>query len=170
MCAHAANHAAVTRICSELSQKSGAGIMQEILSLDNIFLALDSEPHEDAIVRCGNILVDSGYVSPNYVEGMLKRNRSFSTAIGNYIAIPHGEKEYKKDILKTGICALTYPDGLSWDGETVYLVIGIAAQGDEHLDILNNIVDKLDTGEDVVRLVQQNSKQAIYDLFIGSEQ
>jgi PTS system mannitol-specific IIA component/PTS system mannitol-specific IIC component len=32
-------------------------------------------------------------------------------------------------------------------------VIGIAARGDEHLDIMGNIVDNLETGEDVRKLV-----------------
>jgi mannitol/fructose-specific phosphotransferase system IIA component len=147
----------------------GALTMEEILSLENILLNQPSEAYEDAIIRCGNLLVKSGYVLPRYVEGMLKRNRSFTTAIGNYIAIPHGEKEYKQDILKTGLCALTYPKGIDWDGETVYLVIGIAAKGEEHLEILSNIVDKLDTGDDVIALVERNDKQAIYDLFTGGE-
>jgi mannitol/fructose-specific phosphotransferase system IIA component len=151
------------------TSKPGREHMTDILNRNNIRLNLPVEFHEDAIRRAGKLLVEGGYVQERYVDGMIARNRSFSTAIGNHIAIPHGEKEYKQDILKTGICVLTYPQGLDWDGETVYLVVGIAARGEEHLDILNNIVDKLDTGEDVKKLVQMGSKDAILDLFTGAE-
>jgi mannitol/fructose-specific phosphotransferase system IIA component len=142
--------------------------MGKILELDGIVLNQATEPHEDAIRRSGDMLVKAGYVKPRYVEGMIARDRGFSTAIGNFLAIPHGEKEYKEDILQTGIVAITYPEGLEWNGEKVHLVIGIAAKGDEHLAILENIVDKLETGEDVLALVGANDKQAIYDMFTGT--
>lgn len=95
---------------------------------------------------------------------MIARNRGFTTAIGNCIAIPHGEKEYKQDIIKTGLSVLTYPQGIDWEGEKVHLVIGIAAKGNEHLEILENIVDRLDDSDAVLALVNANDKQAIYDL------
>lgn len=138
--------------------------MTQIITTDEILTGLPTEPHEDAIRRCGALLVNAGCVRQRYVEGMLARNRSFTTAIGNYIAIPHGEKEYKDDILRTGLSVLTYPDGLDWDGQKVCLVIGIAARGDEHLAILENIVDRLESGDDVLTLVNAGDKKAILDL------
>lgn len=141
--------------------------MNKVIQMDNIFLNQATEPHEQAIQRCGEMLVKAGYAKPKYIEGMLARDRNFSTAIGNFIAIPHGEKEYKQEIIKTGLVVLTYPEGIRWNGEIVHLVIGIAAQGDEHLEILENIVDKLETGEDVLALVAANDAQAIYHLLTG---
>jgi mannitol/fructose-specific phosphotransferase system IIA component len=138
--------------------------MKEIITKENIVIGLPPEPHEDAIRRCGKMLVDAGYVNPRYVEGMIARDKGFSTAIGNYIAIPHGEKEYKSEILKTGLAVLTYPEGLTWGDQKVHLVIGIAAQGDEHLSILENIVDKLEEGDDVLALVNAGDKEAILSL------
>ncbi len=35
---------------------------------------------------------------------------------------------------------MTYPEGISWNGDTVKLVVGIASKGDEHLEILGRIV------------------------------
>ncbi len=141
-----------------------ANYMENIITLENIVLNAESEAHEDAIRRCGQLLVDGGYVNERYIEGMIARNRNFTTAIGNCIAIPHGEKEYKEEIIKTGLAVITYPNGLDWDGEKVHLVIGIAAKGNEHLEILENIVERLDDSEQVLALVNANDKQAIYDL------
>jgi mannitol/fructose-specific phosphotransferase system IIA component len=108
------------------------------------------------------MLVRSGYVTPAYIDGMLARDRDFSVAIGNSIAIPHGAKEYKKEILATGLVVLTYPDGVAWNGGTVKLVVGIAAQGDGHLDILERIVDAFEDEEAVDAVVAAGDAEKLY--------
>jgi mannitol/fructose-specific phosphotransferase system IIA component len=138
-----------------------------ILTKENIILNQSGEEREDVIRRCGRMLVDSGYAHEHYIEGMIKRDNSFSTGIGNFIAIPHGEEAYKKDIISTGIVVLTYPGGVDWHGNPVYLVVGIAAKGDEHLDIMGNIVDNLETGDDVIKLVKSAGVDEVYRMLSG---
>jgi mannitol/fructose-specific phosphotransferase system IIA component len=138
-----------------------------MLKKENIILNQPKAEREDVIRRCGRMLVDSGYASENYIEGMIKRDNSFSTGIGNFIAIPHGEEAYKKDIITTGIVVLSYPEGIDWHGTPVYLVIGIAAKGDEHLDIMGNIVDNLETGEDTINLVKNAGVDEVYRMLTG---
>jgi mannitol/fructose-specific phosphotransferase system IIA component len=140
-----------------------------VLDKSNVITGVPSEPHEDAIRRCGNMLVQSGYVKEQYIEGMLLRDRSFSTAIGNAIAIPHGEKKYKSEILATGLVALTYPDGIEWGGQTVKLVIGIAAKGDEHIDIMERIVEAFDEESKVDDMVANGSVDSLYSLLTAVE-
>jgi mannitol/fructose-specific phosphotransferase system IIA component len=139
-----------------------------MLRKENIILNQPKADREDVIRRCGRLLVDSGYANERYIEGMIKRDNSFSTGIGNFIALPHGEEAYKVDILSTGIVALTYPEGIDWHGNQVYLVIGIAAKGDEHLDIMGNVVDNLDTGDDVIKLVKTADVDAVYKMLCGA--
>lgn len=132
-----------------------------VLKKESIVMNLPSEGHEEAIRRSGKLLVEGGYVQENYINGMLERDRSLTTAIGNYLAIPHGEKEYKQDIIRTGIVVTAYPEGIDWNGNRVHLVIGIAANGDEHLKILENIADKLENEEDVLDIVQYSSEDEV---------
>ncbi|MDR1216789.1 MAG: PTS sugar transporter subunit IIA [Treponema sp.] len=141
--------------------------MENILKKENIILNQPKMEREAVIRRCGRMLVDSGYTNENYIEGMVKRDNSFSTGIGNFIAIPHGEEAYKKDIISTGIVILTYPEGIDWHGTPVYLVIGIAAKGDEHLDIMGNVVDHLETGDDTIKLVKNAGVDEIYQMLSG---
>ncbi len=141
----------------------------DILDKRNILTGLAPEPHEDVIRRCGRILADSGYVNERYIEGMLARDRSFSTAIGNLVAIPHGELAYKSEILRTGLVVLTYPEGLDWNGQTVKLVVGIAAKADEHLEILERIAEALEDERDVEELVRSADTNAIYNIFVAEE-
>lgn len=137
----------------------------EMLMRENILLNLPSEDHEAVIQRCGQMLVDSGYAGARYIEGMIARDRSFSTAIGNHIAIPHGENAYKPEIKATGLVVLTYPDGVEWNGDQVKLVIGMAALGDEHLEILGHIVEIASSGEDVDALVARADADEIHRAF-----
>lgn len=134
----------------------------KILEKENIVMNCSSVSHEDAIMRSGKLLTQAGYVRPKYIEGMLLRDKEFSTAIGNLIAIPHGTKEYKEEILHTGLVVCAYPDGILWNGETVKLVIGIAAKGDEHLEILEKIVDVFEDESAVEQIVMSGDAQAVY--------
>ena len=142
--------------------------MDSMLSVDGIVLNLPGEDREAVIKRCGAMLVEAGYAKERYIEGMLARDNAFSCAIGNGIAIPHGEVDYKPEILKTGFVVLTYPGGIEWHGQTIYLVIGIAARGEEHLDIIGNIVDYFDTEEDVKNFLTITDKEKIRAIFCGS--
>lgn len=122
----------------------------------------------DVIRAVGQILVDSGYVKPDYVDAMIEREKTFATNIGNGIALPHGVEEAKKEIKASGIAVMIFPEGTDWDGEDVKLVIGIAGTGDDHLAILSNIAIKMSTPEAVDQLVE-SSVDEIYDTLKGVE-
>lgn len=117
-----------------------------ILSKDQISLQAAASDRTDAIRKAGALLVDSGCVLPEYVEGMLKRETTMSTYLGNGVAIPHGVYENREHVLRTGISALQLPEGVEWDegGERVYLVIGIAATSDEHVGVLANLAEAVE--------------------------
>jgi len=117
-----------------------------ILSKERIQLNAVAVDRTDAIRKAGDLLVKSGCVLPEYVEGMLKREESMSTYLGSGVAIPHGVYENKDHVLKTGISALQLPQGVTWDegGEPVHLVIGIAASGDEHVGVLASLAEAIE--------------------------
>lgn len=80
---------------------------------------------------------------------------------GNGLAIPHGSYNYKGEILNTGLAVLVNKDGIIWNDEKVYLVIGIAGKGDEHLEILSKIATEFDTPEKVKEVVELSDKNKI---------
>ncbi|WP_343119298.1 PTS sugar transporter subunit IIA, partial [Clostridioides difficile] len=100
---------------------------------------LDSVSKEEAITLAGRKLVENGYVKEEYIPAMLEREKVMTTYMGMGVAIPHGVNEAKKEILSSGIVILQFPNGIDFDGEKAYLLIGIAGVGDEHLEILSNI-------------------------------
>lgn len=139
-----------------------------LLLKENILLNQKNPGSKEDVIRAlGEVLMDSGYINENYVEGMLKREESFSTNLGNGIAIPHGVLEVKKEIKNSGLAVMVFPEGVQWNDEVVKLVVAIAGAEEEHLDILSNIAMNLSTPEEVEKLVEANSVDYIYDVFMG---
>ena len=65
-----------------------------------------------------------------------------STYLGSGVAIPHGTFDEIALVHRTGISVLQVPDGVEWeDGERAYLVIGIAAVGDEQVEVLQRLAE-----------------------------
>lgn len=118
--------------------------MNKVLCKENIILGLESVSKEEAIIMAGKKLVENGYVNENYIDAMLEREKIMTTFMGMGVAIPHGVNEAKKEVKTSGIVILQFPQGVDFDGEKAYLIIGIAGVGNEHLEILSNIAVALD--------------------------
>lgn len=124
--------------------------MSDILTLDRIKLQATATDKLDAIRQAGALLVESGCVEPEYVDGMLAREATMSTFLGNGVAIPHGMYDNIEHIKQSGICVLQLPDGVLWDEEDeemAYLVVGIAANSDGHVGILMNLAEVIEEEE-----------------------
>ena len=141
-----------------------------ILSKDRISLQASAADKEDAIRKAGELLVSSGCVLPAYVDGMLTREQSMSTSLGNGVAIPHGVYENRDHILQTGISVLQLTDGVDWDeGDKVYMVIGIAASADEHVGVLSNLANVIDNEESLAELLKTSDPDVVVR-YLGEKQ
>lgn len=141
-----------------------------ILSKDRITLQANAADKAEAIRMAGELLVKSGCVLPPYIDGMLTREQSMSTSLGNGVAIPHGIYENRDHVLQTGISVLQLIDGVEWeDGDTVYLVIGIAAQGDEHVGVLANLAEVIDNEDNLNALLKTNDPDVIVQ-YLGTNE
>lgn len=107
---------------------------------------------EEAIRAAGELLVAEGCVEPPYVDAMLDREKVFTTYMGMGIAIPHGTSEAKAQVKKTGITLVQYPEGVDFGDEKANLVFGIAGIGDEHLDMIQKIVQALENPEELEKM------------------
>ena len=98
-----------------------------------------------AIRAAGELLVQSGYIEAGYIDSMLAREKQANTCLGQGIAIPHGQQKDRELIKKTGLSVVQIPEGVRWnENQVVHMVVGIAARGDEHLEILAALTDVLD--------------------------
>ena len=116
-----------------------------IVSLETVRVQGSVSDKQDAIRQAGELLVQGGCVAPGYVDGMLAREQTMSTYLGNGVAIPHGQHENLGQVYRTGISVLQIPAGIEWEpGENAYLVIGIAANADEHVGVLANLAEVIE--------------------------
>jgi phosphocarrier protein FPr len=139
-----------------------------IIEKDHIALQATAASKEEAIRKSGQLLVDSGCVEPAYVDGMLAREETMSTYLGNGVAIPHGEYDNREDIHRTGISVLQLPDGVEWGpDETAYLIIGIAASSDEHVGVLSKLAEVVEDEDYTQRLINTTDPSLILEALGG---
>ena len=114
-------------------------------------------------------------IEKNYEEALkyyllaLKNNEKKESSIKDIamLYVSMGEIEKAKEFIKkSGIVILQFPDGVDFDGEKAYLVIGIAGKGDEHLSILANIATIISEDEEKLKeLIKTNDVDFIYSTF-----
>ena len=73
---------------------------------------------------------------------MVDRENMVSTYMGMGVAIPHGTSNAKETVKKSGIVVMQYPEGVDF--------------GDEHLEILGNIVASLED-EELLETLKKNA-------------
>ncbi len=133
-----------------------------ILSIDRVRLNAKAADRTDAIRQAGELLVQSGCVSPAYIEGMLAREETMSTYLGSGVSIPHGLYENRADIYRTGISVVQFPAGVDWgDGDVAHLVIGIAASSDEHVGVLASLAEAIEDEETARLLIETSDPEDI---------
>ncbi|MEX9688580.1 PTS mannitol transporter subunit IICBA [Providencia rettgeri] len=137
------------------------------LSAKHIHLNLAAENKTQAIRFVGQKLVEGGYVEPEYIEAMLAREKLTPTYLGESIAVPHGTIEAKDRVLKTGIVICQYPKGVQFGeepDEIARLVIGIAAQNNEHIEVITRITSALDEDGVIERLCETQDVQEVLEI------
>jgi len=140
-----------------------------ILSRERIQLNATAVDRSDAIRKAGDLLVSSGCVLPQYIDGMLLRETTMSTYLGSGVAIPHGVYENKEHVLQTGISVLQLPQGVEWDpGEMAYLVIGIAASSDEHVGVLASLAEAVEDEAILNELISATEPEIILKHLSGT--
>ena len=128
------------------------------LGPDDILLDRHADNWQAALDSAANALAEAGLVAAEYRDGLHAREAQSSTYLGNAIAIPHGTPESRHHVKRTGVRVLQFPKGVQWhDGNTVHVLVTIAAQNDEHLDILRQLTHVLDRDGVATELARASS-------------
>ena len=119
----------------------------DLLSKESIMLNASPKTKAEAIDLLIDLQVKGGDIADKeaYKAGILAREESGSTAVGEGIAIPHAKSEAVKS---PSLAAITVPNGVDYeslDGEPSNLLFMIAApnDGDVHLEVLSRLMTML---------------------------
>ena len=142
-----------------MSQKS-------VLIKESILTNKEFLDNKEATIAAGNLLLENGYIEKEYIDSMLEKleTQSFATYIGNGVAIPHGMSDGSKYVTNTGISVIQVPEGVDWNEEKAYIVVGIAANSDDHMNVLASLADAIEDAEDAKKLWSETSVEKIYEL------
>ena len=138
--------------------------MSDILTLASVKVPGDAATKDDAIREAGQLLVDAGAVTPAYVDAMFEREKSVSTYMGNYLAIPHGTNEAKDSITRSALSLVRYDQPVDWNGNEVRFAVGVAGVEGGHLEILNKIAIVFSDMDEVEKLLAAESAAEVYEL------
>ena len=138
--------------------------MREIVTRDLIVASGTATTRDDAIREAGNLLVKADAVTPAYVDAMQERERSISTYMGNYLAIPHGTNAAKGAITHSAVSLVRYANPIDWDGNEVRIVVGIAGVDDQHLGILSKIAIIFSDENEAKKMANATTVDELYEL------
>lgn len=138
--------------------------MREIVTKDLIIASGAATSKDEAIREAGNLLMKAGAVTPAYVDAMLEREKSISTYMGSYLAIPHGTNESKEAIRHSAVSLVRYPSPVDWDGNEVRIVVGIAGVNNEHLALLSKIAIIFSDQAEAQKMLDATTVDELYQL------
>lgn len=143
--------------------------MTNLIQSAGVHLSATASSPEEAVRLCGQKLMELGAVDQKYVDAMWEREQAFSSAIGFGLAIPHGTDQAREWVNFDQLVFLRLEQPIDWQGEEVRMCVGIAAQGDNHMDILGNLAELIqDPGSEQTLLESEDSAE-ILDLLLASE-
>lgn len=140
------------------------------LQTEAILLNQQFATKKAAIEATGQALLDRGFIQADYIKTMHERDQLTSTFIGNMVAIPHGTDGSQRFINQSGLVVLQVPEGVSFDGNQVKLLIGIAGVDGQHLELLSKIAIVCSEIANVETMVHATSQAEILALFEGVEE
>lgn len=138
--------------------------MADLLQLAGISLDAAASSREEAVAICGNLLVSLGAVSQPYADAMWEREQAFSSALGDGVAIPHGTDESRQYVTFDQLVIVRFSPPVTWVDEDVTLCVGIASQGDGHVELLGNLADILLDADSAATLTTSTDPEAIKNL------
>ncbi|WP_028866023.1 fructose PTS transporter subunit IIA [Psychromonas aquimarina] len=151
--------------------------LSELTTPDLIMLDAQFSSRIEAIEALTDKLTESGKLSDKqqFLDAVMKREEEGPTALGEYLAVPHGKSEAVKEPVFA--CALLKSE-LPWQGldgdEPVNMVfllaIPPAQAGSTHMALLTTLTSSLVDDDFRERLLESKNAGQIMALFAGDEE
>lgn len=140
------------------------------LNVNDISIIEGAFLKQNAIKAVSEKMINAGLVKNDYTQAMFDRDAQISTFLGNGIAIPHGTTEKRDSVIETGLKVIYYPQGIKWDEDNniAYVVVGIAAKSNEHLDILRKLTRAVIADDTLERILAVKTPEQLLAILQGN--
>ena len=148
-------------------------MLSDVLKKEYIKLNVECKDWIDAIRTAGQVLIDNGVVTDEYVEEAIKGVKELGPyiVITKGVALPHATN--KIGVNKTGIALLTLKKPVEFgnvDNDPVYYVFMLATTDmDSHLAALSNLSDLLGKPEFFEVMKNASEPQSVIDYIKANE-
>jgi phosphocarrier protein FPr len=133
-----------------------------LLSTSLVRLGASPFDKEHAIAEAGGLLLADGCIEAGYLSSLQAREKVANTYLGAGVAIPHGMVQDRGMVKRTGVAVLQIPAGVTWNpGQVAKLVVAIAAQSDEHIDVLKRLTRLMGDEAALRRVVEASDPQVV---------
>jgi mannitol/fructose-specific phosphotransferase system IIA component len=140
--------------------------MADLIQPAGVLLDATVSSREEAVALSGTLLMQLGAVTEQYRDAMWEREQIFPSEIGAGFAIPHGTDASRVHVLHDQLAFIRLTTPITWVSEEVSVVIGIASQGEGHVDLLGNLADILLDEESSEVLRTSGSAEQICELLM----
>jgi PTS system mannitol-specific IIA component len=139
--------------------------LRELLPATSISLAATATNRDDAVRAAGAVLRDIGAVDESYTAAMLDREAIISTYVGEGIALPHATVGSTGAVRSDALALLRFAEGIDWNGETVTVVIAVAAQGRQYIALISQLAAALLEPARAAALRDATNAEEVYRVF-----
>ncbi|HBB39782.1 MAG TPA: hypothetical protein DCZ33_06025 [Candidatus Aquiluna sp.] len=142
--------------------------MANLVQQAGIKLDVTASSPEEAVHICGQLLLELGAITQEYADAMWEREQIFPSAIGMGFAIPHGTDESRKHVIFDQLVFVRLTAPIAWGDDEVTCVLGIASQGDGHVELLGNLAELIQEEDKLAILQNSQSAAEIAELLLGT--
>ena len=126
--------------------------MKKIINAENIQLNAEAGDWKDAMEKSGRLLVDSGYITPDYIDLTMRcvEENGPYIVITPGLALSHSRPD--ASVQKTGLSLLTLEEPINFGSENdpVDIILTLAATDDtSHLEMLQGMAEYISEEENL---------------------
>ena len=143
--------------------------MTDLVQQAGIKLDATASSPEEAVDICGKLLAELGAITSAYADAMWEREQIFPSAIGMGFAIPHGTDESRVHVIFDQLVFIRLAKPILWADDEVTCVLGIASQGDGHVELLGNLAEMIQDKDKLAILQNSDNPEEIAQLLLGND-
>ncbi|NLC34022.1 MAG: PTS sugar transporter subunit IIA [Erysipelothrix sp.] len=139
----------------------------EVVKLENIQIVDEVSNWEESVQRSGQLLVDSGFVEPSYIDAIFESTKVNGPyyVLAPEIAMPHASGDSGVKASQISLLIVKKPFKFSEEGFDVRLVFTLAsADSESHLGFLRSLSELFSNDEDVQKLISSETPTEAYEL------
>lgn len=145
----------------------------DVLKVENIEIIDEQLNWEDAIRRACKKLIEGGYVTSEYPEGIIKNTYELGAyyVLVEDLAFLHARPE--QGAIENQLSIMVSKQKVSFSEETRHdarLLITLSAKdSEEHIEVMRVLAELFNDKDKINEIINADSAEEIYSIFIGEE-